>query len=299
MNKHIFWIASYPKSGNTLLRAIIGSLFFTNNGNFHFDLLKKIVTFDEISRLKFSKILNSKDITSMNQFDRNELIYNNIGVLQRKENLGFKEDFAFFKTHFSANYKHKKFVIKNNTRGIIYIVRDPRDICISWAKHSDINLQSSINFLLNNLSYIKWTDVDNQINFPRDLPVYLSSWDNHVVSWLEVSNEIPKLIIKFEDLINDKEKAIKSIIEFFYNNYNLKILNEDVKINNIMKTTDFMFLQNQEKLKGFRESVNKQFFSVGKKNQWKNKLNEFQLKQMEEKFDKVMKIFNYKLGVEF
>ena len=27
----IFWIASYPKSGNTLLRSIIASLFFSDN----------------------------------------------------------------------------------------------------------------------------------------------------------------------------------------------------------------------------------------------------------------------------
>ena len=32
MNKRIFWIASYPKSGNTWMRAIITSFFFANNG---------------------------------------------------------------------------------------------------------------------------------------------------------------------------------------------------------------------------------------------------------------------------
>ena len=36
MSKHIFWIASYPKSGNTLVRALITSLFFTDDGVFDF-----------------------------------------------------------------------------------------------------------------------------------------------------------------------------------------------------------------------------------------------------------------------
>ena len=40
MNKHIFWIASYPKSGNTLLRSILSALF-SSDGNFNFELLKK------------------------------------------------------------------------------------------------------------------------------------------------------------------------------------------------------------------------------------------------------------------
>ena len=38
MFKHIFWIASYPKSGNTLLRSIIASLFFSENGLFDFHI---------------------------------------------------------------------------------------------------------------------------------------------------------------------------------------------------------------------------------------------------------------------
>ena len=46
MNKHIFWLASYPKSGNTLLRAILSSLFFTKNGVFDLRLLESISQFE-------------------------------------------------------------------------------------------------------------------------------------------------------------------------------------------------------------------------------------------------------------
>ena len=59
MTKHIFWIASYPKSGNTLVRSILCSLFFSNNGIFTFDLLKKIVVFEELSRL--AKCFNTRE----------------------------------------------------------------------------------------------------------------------------------------------------------------------------------------------------------------------------------------------
>ena len=38
----IIWIASYPKSGNTWVRSIISSYFFTDNGDFDFNLLKNI-----------------------------------------------------------------------------------------------------------------------------------------------------------------------------------------------------------------------------------------------------------------
>ena len=46
MSKHIFWLASYPKSGNTLLRAILSSLFFTNSGIFNLKLLDTIAQFE-------------------------------------------------------------------------------------------------------------------------------------------------------------------------------------------------------------------------------------------------------------
>jgi len=46
MDKHLFWLASYPKSGNTLLRSILTSLFFTNDGIFSLDKLKNINQFE-------------------------------------------------------------------------------------------------------------------------------------------------------------------------------------------------------------------------------------------------------------
>ena len=41
MDKHIFWLASYPKSGNTLIRAI-SALFFTPDGVFNLKFLNYI-----------------------------------------------------------------------------------------------------------------------------------------------------------------------------------------------------------------------------------------------------------------
>ena len=38
----IIWVVSYPKSGNTLVRAILTSLIYSEDGNFNFNLLKKI-----------------------------------------------------------------------------------------------------------------------------------------------------------------------------------------------------------------------------------------------------------------
>ena len=41
----IFWIASYPKSGNTWLRALLSAYFYSNNGEYNEKLLKKLINF--------------------------------------------------------------------------------------------------------------------------------------------------------------------------------------------------------------------------------------------------------------
>ena len=61
MNKKIFWIASFPKSGNTLIRAILTSLIFSNDGKFSFDLLENIKQFETASILKFIENTNYND----------------------------------------------------------------------------------------------------------------------------------------------------------------------------------------------------------------------------------------------
>ena len=48
----IIWLASYPKSGNTLLRSILATYFFSDNGEFKFEHLYKIDQFPSIHHFK-------------------------------------------------------------------------------------------------------------------------------------------------------------------------------------------------------------------------------------------------------
>ena len=47
----IIWLASYPKSGNTLLRSILSTYFYSRDGNFKFEHLDKISQFPQTSHL--------------------------------------------------------------------------------------------------------------------------------------------------------------------------------------------------------------------------------------------------------
>ncbi len=301
MDKQIFWLASYPKSGNTLLRSILISLFFTRDGKFELEQANKIGQFESTNNIKKNYNLIGKDLNKLNELP---ILYKYFDQLQGKKSLGFDQDFIFLKTHSGLfEVGGNPFTKESNTRGIIYIIRDPRDISISWAKHTGISLNQSVEFMLYNLSSLLWMEPKkNQTLFienkrPRSL---LSSWDKHVLSWTSINWKVPILILKFEDLVYDKKKQVINLVNFFEKNYGLKFENLDVKINNILRTTQFENLKKEEEEKGFLEATkNSSFFSVGKKDQWKKKLDDKLVKKIENKFGKLMKKYGYEIDVEF
>ena len=270
MSKHIFWLSSYPKSGNTLLRSILISLFFTNNGIFNLNMLSKIEQFEKIGLIYKNRNIFKNDLKKINNLD---IFYKYILELQKKNILNFNEDFKFYKSH-SGNFgiAGHDFTKEENVRGYIYLVRDPRDVCISWSKHMGITIDESIKFMTNDFASLKWNNFNDQQNFFNDkmLPgQFLSSWDKHVISWVDVKWNVPNLIIKFEDLVYKKKLVLDNIVNFFITNYGFKFDNLDIKISNIIKTTSFNKLKKEEEVSGFRERSNKNnnafFFSRKKK----------------------------------
>ena len=67
----IIWLASYPKSGNTLLRSMLTSYLFDKEGIFKTDLLEKIKNLP--NKHNFEKL-------GVNIKDHNEIIKNSITI---------------------------------------------------------------------------------------------------------------------------------------------------------------------------------------------------------------------------
>ena len=292
-NKKIFWISSYPKSGNTWLRLLLCGLFFTNEGKINnFDILEKIPGHDSLNNFEYLKNINLHDyniIFNNSDYDESTILtYSKYWIESQKKTKIKNGSFGFFKTHNArVNINNNYYTDSSTTMGFIYIYRDPRDVSVSYSKHMNKDIIEVVNFLLDGQIMEK-----EKIN--NKMPEILLNWNDHYLSWKKFSNQVPSLFIRYEDCLDDLEKEINKIIKFFSTNFNLDIPNKEKKIKNIIKTTSFENLKNIEKTYGFIERSDKaDFFRNGNKNQWFNSLsNELSLK-IEKRFFDQMKTFKY------
>jgi len=291
MSKHIFWISSYPKSGNTLVRAIISALFFSRNGKFQLDQLKHTGQFERRDRLNLIKKINEEEFLNL---DKLKILSKYWLTLQNNENMKIKKGFGFIKSHSSyVSMFNNWFTNLNNTAGYIYIIRDPRDVAISWAKHANLSYDDSISFMINFNSCIEWAQTNSELPENIKPKTFLSSWDEHVLSWTKNNLDVPKLVLKYEDLVYKKKEAVKIIVNFFEKNFKIKFYSNDKKIANIVESTSFEELRSQESKFGFAEASSGVFFRRGEKNQWKNELNVQQIARLENKFRDFINKFSY------
>ena len=183
----IFWIASYPKSGNTWLRALISSYYYTEDGRYHQKIIKKIGQFPE--KRHFTSFDYNQDIvTDTTKF-----------WIKAQEKINEDNKLRFFKTHnaFGA-LNNNQFTDVKNSIGAIYIVRDPRNVITSIKNHYELNDDQALTWMMNQNNYIY--DVSNFENDGYSDFQYISSWSINYKSW-KVQNKIPIKIIKYEDLL--------------------------------------------------------------------------------------------------
>ena len=273
----IVWLASYPKSGNTLLRSLLSSYFFSNDGDFKFNHLYKISQFPAVHH--FTSL-------GINVSDENEVFKNFINAqnLINKQNKSLK----FFKTH-SALCKMNdcNFTDLKNTLGVIYIVRDPRNVVTSYAHHYNLNINEATDALLDKSSFLVKTD--------KNCKAFMGSWDFNYNSWKKFELKKKYLLIKYEDLVNKKKNTLLKIFRFLESLGASKFKIDMVKLNKAIKSTEFDKMKDLEKKEVFYEGVldiktgkRKVFFNLGPKNDWRRILDQKNKEKIEKFFKNEM-----------
>ena len=283
----IFWIASYPKSGNTWLRTLISAYYYSKDGIFEQSILKNIEMFPERSHFA------GFDYNQENVVDTTKL------WIKSQEKINADKKIRFFKTHnVFGKVNGYDFTNKQNSAGCVYIVRDPRNVITSIRNHYEINYETSLKWMTDPNKFIY--DVARVEQYGYSDFQFISSWKINNKSW-KVQKEIPVKIIRYEDLLKETYVVFKDVIEFINKTLHIKEkINKD-KLKNSVSSTFFDKLKKDEKNNGFFEAVpskkNKEkipFFNLGPDNDWKKILN----KDQQSNLTKIFKEDLIELGYE-
>ena len=276
----IIWIASYPKSGNTWVRSIISSYFFTHNGDFDFNLLKNISLYPGPKYFK-NKINKPGEVSLFWE--------------SSQKNIVTKEKQTFLKTHNALiALNNRLFTSEKTSLGAIYIVRDPRNILSSLKNHYDFkDYNEAFEFMKNKKKYI-W---DIRKNNDYSGFQFLGSWQEHYKSWIK-NQKFKTLLVKYEDLERDCYSTSLKLIQYILLLKGKESKVDEKKLFRSIESTKFDVLKKKENDFGFDESIkvndiNKSFFFLGPENKWQKKLPNDILKKIENEFQEDLKYFNY------
>ena len=277
----IIWIASYPKSGNTWVRSFLTAYYFCDNGVFDINKLNRI---EDYPNKQFFKE-QVKDGEIHNHWDESQK-----AILKKKE-------IRFLKTHNSLIKAFgNDFTKPEYSLGVIYIIRDPRNVITSVKNHNDFNsYDEALKFMQNENAVL--SDYKHLKNYAKT--TIINSWRINYQSWLR-NNSFRKMAIKYEDMVKNPDQIFRNLIIFVNT---ICKFNKDVdekKLKNAIKSTDFKNLQSIENKGQFSENVYSlkdkrkiKFFYLGPDNDWRKQLNKELINKMNKYYEEDLKKLGY------
>lgn len=257
--RKVWWIASYPKSGNTLIRMFINA--YVSRFPLNINAQYQYACIDQ--QVHLYQAVAAKPLNECHPF---EIVYLRPSMLQRYIQEIRPRD-ACFKTHNAAiEVDGIPLIPPRLTKEAVYLVRDPRDVAVSYARHISKSVDDAITIMA--------SDEHFGDRHPA-IKDYILSWSTHVDSWLRI-RAFPVHIIRFEDLIADRAAMFRKILPALGFR---KIDEEGFQF--ALEQTEFEALQRMEQEQGFREAKGDKFFHTGRAGQWQEVLTSEQVRRIE------------------
>lgn len=291
-----FWyLASYPKSGNTWCRVFIAELLRLAGSDQPFSGATV-----EIRGLSLNRDLATGSIVSSRRWlddqlgiDSSDLCWSELDQLRGRigcQKSLYDNNLRYHKVHdafTSPDSSGHPVVPVVGCRGAAIIIRNPADVAVSLSHFFSWDIERSVAFLIDDRAAL----CHSSKRGGDQVRQFLGSWADHVLSWID-QDLIPTLIIRFEDLLAQPTDEFARLVRF------LDLPADQKLIAQVVANTSFAALRAKEEEEGgFQERVEgcRRFFRGGRSGEGKEFLTEDQLARLRQRFSASLLRFGYKL----
>lgn len=164
--------------------------------------------------------------------------------------------------------------------GAVYLIRNPLDIAVSWARFRDV----SVDEIIATMAREGYETEPNE----NDVHVVYGSWSQNVRSWTASPNPVV-LVVRYEDMLASAERTFAEIAR------HLRIAATPEQLSRAIALSSFEKLQSAERATGFVEKPPEAelFFREGRAGQWKEALSATQVARIVADHGEQMARFGY------
>jgi Sulfotransferase domain len=272
------WIASYPKSGNTWVRVLIHNLIRELRGQHEgaqdINALHEITLRESLApwfarRLgKSPHAATAREIADARTNVQADMVRGEGGPLYIKTHNAVAIVEGFPTVNFDV------------TLAAVYILRNPLDVAVSYARYSGLTIDRIIAYMADPSGGIDMSE--------RRVYEFVGSWSFHVASWMAVPHR-PVLLLRYEDMLATPERSFARLAAF------LRLKPGPEQLRRAIEKSSFAELARQEEEHGFVERPNssEKFFRVGKAGQWREALLQNQVNAIVSAHAPMMMRFGY------
>lgn len=273
----IVWLASYPKSGNTWLRIFLAN--YLNNGAIPVNINELNVGHIASARNSFEELVGveSSDLTPTQIENCRPMVYR-LFAEANPETMFLKVHDAFLNT--SAGEPMFPAAV---TRGVVYLIRHPCDVAISYAHHNSHSIDRAIEWM-NDASH---TLAGRQDGVNVQLEQKLLTWSKHARSWL--GSGLNCHVVRYEDMLAQPYETFGGVVKFVGLDY------DTMRLQRALEFSRFEELQQQEQRGNFNERAPRapNFFRQGKAGAWRETLSVEQVARIVDAHRDMMQQFGY------
>ncbi len=271
----IIWLASYPKSGNTWLRAFLANYFQNSHQAIAINALPDFALGDNFL-VHYERLLGkaAADISDDEALSVRAAVHHWFATAECRT--------VFVKTHsILGKTGDLPLITPDATAAAIYIIRHPYDLAVSWAHHYQTDFDRAVEALCR---------TGNALPRGNGLLVqYLGSWAEHVHSWTTAPG-LTRHVIRYEDMQTQPRATFASLVNF------LGLPPEHQRLKRAIRFSCFRELAAQEKEQGFveaRPDGSTRFFREGRLGAGETILTDMQRGRLSDALGDVMERHGY------